>query len=229
MLKKKDITNIEIYTDDWHTYRVGRITSSMVFSILGDDIGKGATTYLYQKAGEIITGKSNEREIDFNEDMDWGKMYEQEALKLFGKKIGVPFLVTQTLISDRETMFSSTPDALIISGESLTNNDEYNVSTVECKCPRTYSNFIGLSLCKTPKDLYKFSKKYYWQVIDQMHQCDSTIGYFFCYHPLFPEGSNIHIIEFRKLHLWDDFKKLSSRKNEAVKIVNKIISDLKKM
>lgn len=213
MLKKSHISNIEIYSPEWHQQRLGRGTSSKMFSIMGaEGFGKAGDSYIYQKVGESLTGQSNDKEFEFDEDLDWGKMYEHEGIKTFARKMGIELLVTQKLITDENGQFSSTPDAIWIHGECKIDTGEYNVSTAECKCPRTYHNFIPKFLCKTPADLYKINKPDYWQTIDQMDQCGAAKGYFFVYHPYFPEGSNINIIEFRKMDLWEQFKLLSARK-----------------
>lgn len=213
MLKKSHISNIEIYSPEWHKFRLSRGTSSRMFHIMGSEgWGKAADTYIFQKVGESLTGQSNDKEFEFDEDLDWGKMYEHEGLQTFARKMNIEFLVSQKLISDPDNQFSTTPDAIWVHGECKIDTSEYNVSIAECKCPRTYHNFIPKFLCKTPADLYKINKPDYWQTIDQMDQCGAAKGYYFVYHPYFPEGSNINIIEFRKIELWDQFKLLAARK-----------------
>jgi hypothetical protein len=217
MLKKSHISGIEIYSEDWHKYRIGRGTSSKIHAICGEQgFGKAGDTYIYQKVGESLTGKSNDKELDFDEDLEWGKLYETEAINVFAKRMGIRLLVTQKLISDPDGNFSSTPDAIWVHGECKIDTTEYSVSTAEAKCPRTYHNFIPKFLCKTPADLYRINKENYWQTIDQMDQCGAATGYFFVYHPYFPEGSNLNIIEFRKMELWEHFKLLSARKKQFV-------------
>ena len=218
MLKKSHISNIEIYSPDWHKFRLGKATSSRMASIMGlEGFGRGGETYVYQKVGEMLTGQSNDKELEFDEDLDWGKMYEHEAIQAFAQKMGIKLLVSQKLITDPESQFSSTPDAIWVHGECKLDTTEYNVSSAEGKCPRTYHNFIPKFLCKTPADLYKVNKNDYWQTIDQMDQCGAAKGYFFCYHPYFPEGKNLNIIEFRKMELWDHFLLLSARKKEFLR------------
>jgi hypothetical protein len=175
-----------------------------------------SVNYIYQKVGEEITGISNDKEFEFDEDLEWGLKYEPDAINAFGKKMGIDFLVTQKLISDPNSRFATTPDAIWVHNECKIDSTEYNVSTAEGKCPRTYHWFIKYFLCKTPQDLYKIKKEYFWQTIDQMHQCGAATGYFFVYHPLFPEGSNLNIIKFSQMELWDEFKKLAERKKIAV-------------
>lgn len=223
MLKVSHISNIQIYSHEWDMARLGRFTSSRINCLMGEKgITSGGMTYIYHKVGEIITGRSMALEDDVIEDENtsWGTENEPMAIKKFGLQMKIDFLVVQKMIFDPETQFSSTPDALWVHGPSVLKADEYNVSTLEVKCPRKFHKFIPLYECETPASLKDFNKNYYWQVIDQMYNCDAAVGYFACFHPLFPEGSNMRIIEFRKLDLWSDFKLMKERKEQAVKIFN---------
>jgi len=227
MLKVSHISNVQIYTHEWDMARLGRFTSSRMNVLMGEKSirDSGAMTYIYHKVGETITKKSMATEDDIIEDENtaWGRENEPMAIKKFGNKYGIQFLVTQKLILNPETQFSSTPDAIWVHGASVLKADEYNVSTLEVKCPRKYHKFILLYECKTPADLKSFNKNYYWQVIDQMYNCDWAVGYFACYHPLFPEGKNLNVIEFKKIDMWDEFKKMKNRKEEAVKKYKEIM------
>lgn len=229
MLKVSHISNITIYSHEWDMARLGRFTSSRMNVLMGEKeiMDSGAMTYIYHKVGEKVTKKSMATEDDVIEDENthWGRENEPMAIRKFGQKYGINFLVTQKLILDPESQFSSTPDAIWVHGASVIKTDEYNVSTLEVKCPRKFHKFIPLYKCKTPEDLKKFNKNYYWQVIDQMYNCDSAVGYFACYHPLFPEGKNLSVIEFKKIDLWPEFKKMKQRKEQAVKIFNETMAD----
>jgi hypothetical protein len=213
MLHKSWISDIEIYSEQWHQMRLGKATSSKMFTQTTDKpLTDGAWTYIYQKVGEELTGHTTaEDEQIEDENTIWGLTNEPIALQRFQEKMKVDFLATQKLIYHPDSRFSSTPDAIWIHGLAL-NGEEYNVSTNETKCPRKYHKFIPLYLCTTPAQLKAFNRNYYWQVLDQMDNCDSAIGYFCAFHPLFPEGSNLRIIEFKKIELWDDFKLLKQRK-----------------
>lgn len=222
MLKKSHISNIQIYTQEWDDIRKGRFTSSRISEIIGEEgvtnsTGRG---YVYQKAGEKITGKSMADQDDVIEDENtaWGREHEPAAIRKFCQIKGIEFLVSQKIILDPASNESSTPDAIWVHGESTVSEDEYNVSTLEVKCPRKYNRFIPLWECDTPEKLKKYSKKYYWQVMHQMRVCGAAVGYFACYHPLFPPDTNMSIIEFRKIDLWDDFKKLHQRIEQANRI-----------
>lgn len=213
MLKKSHISNIQIYTKEWDDARCGRFTSSRISPLLGDSLSnKGALTYIYQKVGEFVTGKSADTDEQIeDENTEWGRTYEPAAIRLFGQQKGIDFLVTQKIILNPDGRFSSTPDAIWVHGESVLKDEEYNVSTLEVKCPRKHPRFIPLHQCNTPSDLKKYEPKYFWQVVHQMAICDSAVGYFMCYHPLYPEGKNFKIIQFNKIEMWDDFKLLDQR------------------
>lgn len=213
MLKKEQISKIIIYSPEWHQFRLGRATSSKWVTQMSEKpLGDAAMTYIFQKVGEELTGQSTAEDDSIeDENTIWGLTNEPLALKLLQEVKQIEFLATQNIIFDVNERFSSTPDAIWIHGESISQL-EYNVSTVEIKCPRKYHKYIPLFKCKTPAHLKSFNKQYYWQVLDQMHICDSAVGYFMCFHPLFPEGANHNIIEFRKMDLWDDFKLIKQRK-----------------
>ena len=225
MLHKSHISNIEIYTPEWDRIRKGRLTSSRIVSLLTEKpLGTGAMSYIYQKAGERVTGYTladdNEVIIE-DENTIWGLENEPKALQLFGQAMKLKYLVVQKIIFDPASMESSTPDALWIMDTSVIKEDCYNVATVEVKCPRKYHTFFPLFACDTPEKLKRHERKYYWQVIDQMDNCDSAIGYFAAFHPLYPKGCDFRQIQFKKLELWDEFKKLTERKKQANELLLK--------
>lgn len=231
MLHKSFISNIEIYSDQWNKLRLGRLTSSKISALMGEKpFQTGAMSYIHQKAGESVTGQTlaeDEGPIE-DENTVWGLQTEPEAINLFGKSRGLRYLVVQKLIFDPAGKSSSTPDALWIIDSSVIKEDCYNVATVEVKCPRKYHRFFPLYACDTPAKLKKSYSSYYWQVLDQMLSCNSSLGYFCCYHPLFPPGKNFRTIEFRKIDLWEDFKLLQQRKESAIVKLNELILEFKK-
>lgn len=228
MLPISHISKIEIYSEEWNLFRSGKFTSSKINVLMSESpLTKGALSYIYQKAGEYITGHNTEDPDDEVEDENtaWGLQYETEGLQKFGQRMKIKYLVTQKLISKPGSMFSSTPDSLWIIDSSVLQPDCYNVATVEIKCPRKFPRFIPLFKCKTPFELKAHEPKYYWQVLDQMDNCHSAVGYFSCYHPQFPANNNQSVIEFRKIDLWDDFKKLQFRKEQAFNKFNEVLAE----
>ena len=223
MLHKNHISKVEIYTDEWFKIRLGRFTSSRIHCLCGDEpYTKGAMTYIYHKIGELVTGQTTaEDEVIEDENTAWGNQYEPEAIKKFGLKMGLEYLAVQKLILNEERNFSSTPDAIWVKG-ICKNQEEYNVRTVEVKCPRKYHKFIPYYMCKNPHEVKKLNPVYFWQVIDQMDNCGSAYGYLAFYHPLFPPERNMNIVEFDKMKLWDEFKLLKTRKTLAVEKFNEL-------
>src|SRR5260221_142603 len=197
MLKKEKISKIKILSDEWFDSRLGKFTSSEIHFICGDKfLTTGCLSYVYRKVGEVLTVKSVKGEID-TEATRWGAYHEADAIKKLGKHLGLDYMVCQQLITETGSRFGSTPDGIIVNRESA-DKLQYDVTPAEIKCPPTYANYIGLALCETPQDLKKEDKIYYWQVLDQMDNCDSLNGYFGAYHPEFMQG-NMRIIEFRKM------------------------------
>lgn len=219
MLHKSYISTVEIYSEEWHKFRKGRLTSSSISPLMSaKPLTEGAMSYIYQKAGEFVTGRTGAEEAApiENENTVHGILCEEEALRIFAQTKGIKFLVTQKLISPPGSRFSSTPDGLWIIDSSVYEEDCYNVATVEVKCPLQFHTFLPLFACNTPAEVKKEDVKYYWQVVDQMSVCCASVGYFVVYHPYFQAGKNMKIVEFKKTDLWEDFKKLEQRKKEAV-------------
>lgn len=221
MLLKTHISNISHGSEDWVQVRSSRFTSSEIHFLCDKEgIGKGGMSYIYRKVGEHISGVPIRKEID-TEATVWGNIYEPEAIRKYGRKHNLEFLITQKLIFDPNGRFSSTPDFLEVESETE-EKEGYNVTTGEVKCPLTYDAFIALCLCDTPADVKKTEKKYYWQTLDEMENCGSVKGKLVIYHPHFGEHSLKEIV-FRKFEKIDGIRVLENemiflnqRKNEAL-------------
>lgn len=223
MLKKDRISGIKVHSDEWKIARLGKFTSSRIVSLMQKkEFADGFMSYIYQKVGEELTGVPVDEEDSLSElsAMRWGLHYEPEALRKFGEKMGLEYLVVQQLITVPDTRYGSTPDGLIIHSES-TNQDAYNASTVEVKCFPTYVRYMELVMCKTPADVKEMNTTVYWQVLDQMDNCDCLKGYLVVYHPDFKAG-NLGIVEFRKIELLEDFRLLKDRKVKATEKFDEI-------
>jgi len=212
MLKKESITSIEIHSDAWYAGRLGKFSSSMIHTLMGKTpFTDGAMTYIYERVGEELTGEPAKKEVNTEATM-WGLLHENQAIKKFGVSKGLDFLIVQKLIVVPGTRFSCTPDALVVRNDY---GDAYDVSTVEVKCFPSYSHYIECALCDTPQDLKKVDNKVYWQILDQMDNCECLTGYGVFYHPQMKAGG-FKVIEFQKIKLLEDLKLLKERKNLAV-------------
>lgn len=224
------------YKEEWRKARLGKFTSSkMHYLTYPTGLTEGSINYIRDKVGEELTGNPADREID-TEATRWGLLHEEAAIRKFGTKLGLKFVIVQQLITDPEGRFGSTPDALIILRESP-DMTEYEVEPVEAKCPPTFSAYIGLYECDTPQDVKKENRIYYWQVIDQMHQCGATRGHLVIYHPDFKAGNHKTITFDKSMSVTDpkgkktflvheDLKLLIERKQMALEKFNLIRSKL---
>lgn len=195
MLKKAHISNIKLHTNEWNykeewiKARLGKFTSSKMHLLTyPTGFTDGSTRYIRERVGEELTGRSADREID-TEATRWGLLHEEDAIRKFGQKKGLEFVVVQQLITDPDNRFGSTPDALILLRESP-DKTEYEVETVEAKCPPSFDAYIGLFECETPADVKKENRIYCWQVVDQIHQCGAKRGHLVLYHPEFKAGNH---------------------------------------
>lgn len=226
MLKKSKISAIKIHSDEWHHSRLAKFTSSEIHYLMGS----GFDAYVRRKVGEELTGKSAKGEIDV-EATRWGGFYEAEAIQKWGKKRGYDFLIVQQLITEPDSRFGSTPDALVVLRISP-DETEHEVETSEVKCPITFDGYLLLFECETPQDLKAAKKEYYWQVLDQMDNCEAMRGHFIAYHPDFKAGNMRHIV-FDKMQIvitqkgktfpiHEDLKLLRAAKERAVERFNNL-------
>ena len=221
MLHISLITKIPQGTQEWLDYKLGLFSSSQIGKLCNPKgFGEGGESYIYKKACESITGKSDEKEYGFIEQLARGVRLEGEALQEYISTYEIEFYVGQQLIHEKRTMFCSSPDSII--PVDVINDAEYIVETVEAKNPQSYAEYTKQRLCKTPEHFRDKYPLYYWQVLDQMLVCGANIGHFYTYHPEFPEGNRGHRITFKKVPLWDDFTFLSKRKSEAVEMFNDV-------
>jgi hypothetical protein len=237
MLKKSNISPIKAQSEEWFTARLAKFTSSEIhYLTYPTGLTDGSLSYIRRKVGEELTGKPCRDEI-LTPAMLHGHLHEAAAVRKFGQKLELEFIVIQQLIIEPETRFGGTPDGLIVlrvSPDGL----EYEVETVEVKCPPSFDAYIGLFECDTPADVKKEKREYYWQVLDQMLLCGAKRGHFVIYHPDFKAG-NHKSITFNPLDpVWDDklkkktfpihtdLKLLRDRKQEAVVKFEQIRSKL---
>jgi hypothetical protein len=219
MLKKSNISSIKTHSDEWHQARLAKFTSSEIHYLMGS----GFQNYVRRKVGEEMSGKSAKGEIDV-EATRHGLMYEAEVIRKFGLKMGWEFLVTQQMVCAPGGKAGCTPDFLRVIRVSP-DETEYEVETGEVKCPITFDGYLLLFECETPADLKAAKKEYYWQVLDQMDNCEALRGHFIAYHPDFKAGNMRHIV-FDKMYseqtkvgkkfpIWDDLKLLKIQKLKA--------------
>ncbi len=229
MLLKTKISEHQLSLDPllnerYNQAKLGKFTSSEWHYLMAEKgIGSTGLNYIYRKVGELMTGMKCRPDIS-TPATEHGLSYEREGLIKFGEKMGLQSLLVQRLILDEDGRCGGTPDGLIVLNES-TDGLSLNVQTCEIKCPLSFDGYIRLWKCRTPEDLKKEERSYYFQVLHQMLLCDALVGWFICYHPFFKSGQ-MNIIEFRKINLIPEFKLMNDRKQQAIKIFNDIKQEL---
>ena len=231
MLLKSKISDLQISLDPalnekYDAAKLGKFTSSEFHYLMAEKgIGSAGLNYIYRKVGEAMTGMKSRTDIS-TPATEHGLTYEREGLIKFGKQMGLESLLVQRLILDEDGYCGGTPDGLIVLGESV-DKLYYNVQTVEIKCPLSFDGYIRLFKCKTPEDLKREERAYFYQILHQMYICDCLIGYGVFYHPFFKSGQ-MNVIEFRKINLVPEFKLIAERKQQAINIFNETIIELTK-
>jgi len=197
MLLKSKISEHQISLDPvlnekYNLAKLWKFTSSEWHYLMGEKgLGSAGLNYIYRKVGERMTGMKSRADVS-TPATEHGLTYEREGLIKFGKQMGLESLLVQRLILDEDGYCGGTPDGLIVLNESI-DKLSYNVQTVEIKCPLSFDGYIRLWKCKTPEDLKKEAREYYFQCLHQMSLCDCLHGYFICYHPFFKSGQIIFI------------------------------------
>jgi hypothetical protein len=216
MLKVEWISEVKVekdtpvYRNAWKAAKLGKFSSSRIHTLCNPKgLGSGAMTYIYEKLMEEFTGIPAKYEID-NEYTRWGLINEADGIKQLGAALGVEMLVTQCLIHQPGSRFASTPDAIWAKKKYA---DAWDVETGEVKCYPS-ERFIKCVLCETAKDVFEADPDAYWQVLDQMDNCEAMNGNLVYYHPDM-KAAKFKLIKFRKMELLPDFATLKTRKQMA--------------
>ena len=177
--------------DQWQQARMNRFTASVIHKLMGNSRNGGllsqtATTFVYEKAAEILTGISKPV---YGDALDWGKDHEAEAFEMFSKHFFDPF----TYYGGETYVFIPYGDYGGYSPDGLSED-----AILEIKCP--YNSAIHLkNFSITDADSLKsVHPEYYWQMQLGMLATDLPKGYFVSYDPRMPEGKQMHIAEIER-------------------------------
>ena len=141
------IIKCEQGTDEWLKHRLGKVTGTRLKAVMGTKAAQ--ETLIYELVAEQLTGVGES--IYVNAAMQWGTDHEDEALKLYGKKVRkVGFC-----ISDEFPYLGLSPDAL-----------RGKTGAVEVKCPATKTAIKYMSKTTVPKE-------YKWQVVNYYLVCET--------------------------------------------------------
>jgi hypothetical protein len=222
MLQSSQILELTYGTSEWNTFWAGKISSSRISSIINPEgISESGRNYLLHKAMERVCPikEANPADLIDEDDPEWGKKYESEAIALYCSLMGCDPIKTQKIIHKEGTKFGSIPDGLFLKPI----DKQFIAIPVEVKCPSSYQKFYKAYISTDPKCIKEYDNKHYWQVIDQMQSCDAFMGHLLYYHPYFPKDGNYNLITFKREELIEDFILLDLRKKEAEIIIHGFI------
>lgn len=209
---------LESKTDLWLKKKMGRFSGSEFHRLMGyedkPEFPKGAETYATEKAVETLL--SDPEPSYSNDVMDRGSETEKESVAFFMDVTGL----TVVKYADEQEFVElgkhvgCTPDGLI--------GDD---GLIEGKCPNAKTHFFYLLNLKSPEDLKKHCKNYYWQVQGNMYVTDRKFAYFFSYDPRFEDPK--HKMFFLKVERNEtDIEKLKGRLKQAIAFKLKMINQL---
>lgn len=170
--------------NEWITERLGKFTASDIHKLMekgrgGEYFGKGAKTYIRQKAAEILTQEPvNGGRLNISS-LEWGSAHEHEAVQLFEQETEFTveyFGGANPKFFDYTNFSGGSPDGIA------------NGTTVlEVKCPYNSGEHIEHLLLNSAEDLLEYYPEAYWQIQFNMLCTGCKNGYFISYDPRFAE------------------------------------------
>lgn len=220
---------MEQHSIEWYRARLGKITGSMVHTLMGTPKKKGeeftetAKGYLYQLAAErsinevYLTAKFEDWLRRTNVEtsaMRYGT--ENEASARDSYAIGLPDgqEVKECGFNTHPTLanYGDSPDGLIYEGETV-------VGTLEIKCPNPATWMKYYDLFHKGMSLKDIEEKYYWQVQSHMMCSDTKWCDFVYFDKMLQGGIQVVRIEACK----EDMDKMAERIKQADEFIKKLV------
>ena len=160
------IDSFDQRSPEWHAARVGNPGASSISKIITNsgEISKQRADYLYQLAGEKITGKCEEGFT--SQAMLAGIEREDAARALFEMIYGVEVRQAALVYKDEFKLFHCSPDGLVgdnaileLKNPMLKTHVKY---LIEGKLPADYFGQCMMSLYVTERELCYFMSAYEW-------------------------------------------------------------------
>lgn len=159
-------------SEEWFERRKGKITCSMFHIAMASGnkemgFGKTALKYAQKLAKERITG---ERDSGYhNHYMDWGHLYEDQAIQTLEYEINRKILPISFILLDVNDSIGGTPDGIIM---------DHELVTIQIKCPMKLSRHNKIVKEK------KVPAEYRKQVQGEIMVTGADYAIFASYHPL---------------------------------------------
>jgi len=183
--EKKAKRYIEQGTPEWDSIRVGRFTSSQFWQLMveprekaAQEVGKWsekATTYIQEKAAEVMTGEQKQQGYAFP--LVWGKEKEFEAKDFWSEQTGL--LIETCGFFPYTDHAGGSPDGLV--------GDD---AILEIKCPYDSSKQLDYLALTDHFDLKRDFREIYWQVQCNMLFTERNKAYLGTFDPRMKEDKH---------------------------------------
>jgi len=237
-INKEELELIQQRSDQWRLERMGRMTSSEHHRLVADCkrdmtqeelanrppkstaktiadptlLSEGAITYIEEVATEILTGQSADDERTTKE-MEWGILYEPQAVKMYERVSQVVVTETGSLKYPALPKYvSGSPDGLI---------GEYG--GLEIKCPYNNVHHLKNIRMRDWQDLKKLRPTYYWQVISGLLITGRKYWDFMSYSPNYPLRLQVGIVRIKYEDVQEDVRHLAIKLKFAVRELENIL------
>lgn len=161
-------TDIKQGSHEWHQARLGKITGSSFYKLLGSDASK--KKYLYDRANEIIIGARADSENFSTMHTERGRDFESEAKSQY---------VIKTFTSVKEVGLVTLDDYIACSPDGLVDDD----GMLEIKVPDS-NNYFRQILEISSKGIKAIPKEYYMQMQFNLYVCGRKWCDYVPYNPM---------------------------------------------
>ena len=198
-------------TQDWHTDRLSRFTSSRMGDLMkngrGKDAGIGQTalTYIIDKAYEIMTGTP--QGFTGNAATEWGHENEPLAIAEYSEKYGVTVDPIGFVCHPTNHRVGGSPDGLV-------GND----GIIEVKCPFNGAKHLNNVLTDA------FVDDYEWQCHGNIWVTGRKWCDLISFDPRITNGKRLHVVRIERDE--DKIAAMEARVNEATKLLEQYLEKL---
>lgn len=190
--------------EEWLESRKGKITGSRLNNIVVKR-GTGEKIGFYEIIAERIAEPADDEDV-----MERGNRLEEEAIKVFEKKVGKK-IDTSLVIWERDDnkSIAISPDGFI--GET---------EAIEVKCLSSARHLEAYLTKELPSE-YEFQALQYFIVNDKLNTL-----WFVMYDPRMPDNIKLHYFEIKREDKEEDIKKYLQYQKDKLEEIERIINDL---
>ena len=174
-------------TPEWFEAKNGKFSASKFWMLTkkgkGKPFGDTAISYIFEVIAEINTNGLSREEL-YSKAIEWGKLYEPEAKRVYSEFKGVQIIDCGFIEGTNNT--GASPDGLI--GED---------GLIETKCPNSSTHLRHL-LLNSAADLLEYNEKYYYQIMCQMWVTGRKWCDFVSYDPRATERTCLSILRIER-------------------------------